>query len=128
MDQRAQVYSSGMQMRLASSVDMARYVIKDRPGQKMYGINTQLTELPLENAQPEDKINYLGAFQMSPGPASYSFATAPVASDTHLMNDYDGRVQHSAMNMDRELLSGVRDLALLSKSPAHDFYFLRSEL
>ena len=67
------------------------YMIKDRLGQPMYGTNTHLKELPLEDVQPGEEIVYRFRFPANLGPGSYSVATALVSTDTHLVNNYEWR-------------------------------------
>jgi lipopolysaccharide transport system ATP-binding protein len=66
-------------------------MIKDRLGQQMYGTNTHLKELPLDDVTPGEEITYRFAFPMNLGPGTYSVATALVSSDTHLVNNYEWR-------------------------------------
>lgn len=67
------------------------YQIKDRLGQLMYGTNTHLKELALDDAQPGEQIRYRFSFPANLGPGSYSIATALVSTDTHLVNNYEWR-------------------------------------
>lgn len=85
------------------------YMIKDRLGQPMYGTNTHLKELPLDNVQPGEDVTYRFTFPMNLGPGSYSIATALVSSDTHLVNNYEWRdlaLVFNVMNMKREHFVG----------------------
>lgn len=85
------------------------YMIKDRLGQAMYGTNTHLKELPLNDVLPGEQITYRVSFTMNLGPGSYSVATALVSSDTHLVNNYEWRdlaLVFNVMNMKREHFVG----------------------
>jgi lipopolysaccharide transport system ATP-binding protein len=85
------------------------YMIKDRLGQSMYGTNTSLKEMPVDNAQPGDTLVYRFAFPMNLGPGSYSIATALSSTETHLVNNYEWRdyaVVFTVMNISHENFSG----------------------
>ena len=85
------------------------YMIKDRLGQPMYGTNTHLKELPLEQVQAGEHIVYRFAFPMNLGPGTYSVATAIVSTDTHLVNNYEWRdlaLVFTVMNMRRPHFEG----------------------
>jgi lipopolysaccharide transport system ATP-binding protein len=85
------------------------YMIKDRLGQTMYGTNTHLKELPLEDVEAGDEVVYRFAFPMNLGPGTYSVATAIVSTDTHLVNNYEWRdlaLVFTVMNMQRPHFEG----------------------
>lgn len=85
------------------------YMIKDRLGQQMYGTNTHLKEMPLQDVQPGEEITYRFRFPMNLGPGSYSVATALVSTDTHLVNNYEWRdlaLVFTVMNLSREHFAG----------------------
>ena len=85
------------------------YMIKDRLGQQMYGTNTHLKELPLDDVQPGEDITFRFTFPMNLGPGSYSVATALVSTETHLVNNYEWRdlaLVFTVMNMTREHFAG----------------------
>ncbi|HJV84294.1 MAG TPA: ABC transporter ATP-binding protein [Noviherbaspirillum sp.] len=85
------------------------YMIKDRLGQPMYGTNTALKDLPLENVQPGEELVYSFAFPMNLGPGSYSIATSLSSSETHLVNNYEWRdlaLVFSVMNLSHEEFAG----------------------
>lgn len=85
------------------------YMIKDRLGQPMYGTNTHLKELPLEDVAPGEEITYRFAFPMNLGPGTYSVATAIVSTETHLVNNYEWRdlaLVFTVMNMRRPHFEG----------------------
>jgi lipopolysaccharide transport system ATP-binding protein len=97
--QRAEVVGVGsmvtLEVKVAIHAAIPRlvlgYMIKDRLGQQMYGTNTHLKELPLDDVTPGEEITYRFAFPMNLGPGTYSVATALVSSDTHLVNNYEWR-------------------------------------
>ncbi|CAH0137468.1 Teichoic acids export ATP-binding protein TagH [Massilia sp. Bi118] len=85
------------------------YMIKDRLGQTMYGTNTHLKELPLDDVAAGDEVVYRFAFPMNLGPGTYSVATAIVSTDTHLVNNYEWRdlaLVFTVMNMQRPHFEG----------------------
>nr|WP_314545862.1 ABC transporter ATP-binding protein [uncultured Massilia sp.] len=85
------------------------YMIKDRLGQTMYGTNTHLKELPLQDVAAGDEVVYRFAFPMNLGPGTYSIATAIVSTDTHLVNNYEWRdlaLVFTVMNMRRPHFEG----------------------
>jgi lipopolysaccharide transport system ATP-binding protein len=85
------------------------YMIKDRLGQPMYGTNTHLKAVPLNDMRPEEEVVYTFTFPMNLGPGSYSIATALASSDTHLKNNYEWRdlaLMFNVMNIKREHFVG----------------------
>lgn len=85
------------------------YMIKDRLGQPMYGTNTHLKQLPLEDVAPGEAVTYRFAFPMNLGPGTYSVATAIVSTETHLVNNYEWRdlaLVFTVMNMRRPHFEG----------------------
>ena len=85
------------------------YMIKDRLGQPMYGTNTHLKALPLDNVAAGEEVVYRFAFPMNLGPGTYSVATAIVSTDTHLVNNYEWRdlaLVFTVMNMRRPHFEG----------------------
>lgn len=85
------------------------YMIKDRLGQTMYGTNTHLKELPLQDVGAGEDVVYRFAFPMNLGPGTYSIATAIVSTDTHLVNNYEWRdlaLVFTVMNMRRPHFEG----------------------
>jgi len=85
------------------------YMIKDRLGQPMYGTNTHLKQLPLDDVAAGEEVVYRFAFPMNLGPGSYSVATAIVSTDTHLVNNYEWRdlaLVFTVMNMRRPHFEG----------------------
>ena len=85
------------------------YMIKDRLGQPMYGTNTHLKQLPLDDVAAGEEVVYRFAFPMNLGPGTYSVATAIVSTDTHLVNNYEWRdlaLVFTVMNMRRPHFEG----------------------
>ena len=85
------------------------YMIKDRLGQPMYGTNTHLKELPLEDVAAGAQVVYRFTFEMNLGPGTYSVATAIVSTETHLVNNYEWRdlaLVFTVMNMRRPHFEG----------------------
>lgn len=67
------------------------YVIKDRLGQAMYGTNTHLKEMPLNDLRAGQTVNFRFDFLMNLGPGSYSVAVALTSSETHLTHNFEWR-------------------------------------
>lgn len=67
------------------------YMIKDRLGQPMYGINTHHLGVPLHDVQAGESAEYRFTFPANLGAGSYSVAVALTSSDTHLGNNYEWR-------------------------------------
>ncbi|PIF21346.1 ABC transporter ATP-binding protein [Candidatus Pantoea floridensis] len=67
------------------------YGIKDRLGQVIYGTNTELKKMPIDNAEKGSKYILTIHFDANLGPGSYSIQTALVSTDTHLVNNYEWR-------------------------------------
>lgn len=85
------------------------YMIKDRVGQTIYGTNTHLKDLALDNVVAGQKVTYRFAFPLNIGPGSYSVATAIVSTDTHLVNNYEWRdlaLVFTVVNMRRPHFEG----------------------
>jgi lipopolysaccharide transport system ATP-binding protein len=85
------------------------YMIKDRLGQPMYGTNTHLKELPLDQVAPGEQVVFRFNFEMNLGPGTYSVATAIVSTETHLVNNYEWRdlaLVFTVMNMRRPHFEG----------------------
>lgn len=85
------------------------YMIKDRLGQPMYGTNTHLKQLPIEDVAAGEEVTYRFAFPMNLGPGTYSVATAIVSTETHLVNNYEWRdlaLVFTVMNMRRPHFEG----------------------
>ena len=85
------------------------YMIKDRLGQPMYGTNTHLKQLALDNVAAGEEVSFRFKFPMNLGPGSYSIATAIVSTETHLVNNYEWRdlaLVFTVMNMRRPHFEG----------------------
>ena len=85
------------------------YMIKDRLGQVMYGTNTHIQSLPIDDVKCGELITYNFAFPLNLGPGSYSVATALVSTDTHLTNNYEWRdlaLLFTVANITREHFAG----------------------
>ncbi|HEY0061826.1 MAG TPA: ABC transporter ATP-binding protein [Telluria sp.] len=85
------------------------YMIKDRVGQAMYGTNTHLKQLPLDDVAAGEKVVFRFTFPLNLGPGSYSVATAIVSTDTHLVNNYEWRdlaLVFTVVNMRRPHFEG----------------------
>jgi lipopolysaccharide transport system ATP-binding protein len=85
------------------------YMIKDRLGQPMYGTNTHLKDMALDDVGAGQQVVYQFHFPMNLGPGSYSIATAIVSTDTHLVNNYEWRdlaLVFTVMNMRRPHFEG----------------------
>ena len=85
------------------------YMIKDRLGQPMYGTNTHLKQLALDNIAAGEEVRYHFTFPMNLGPGTYSIATAIVSTETHLVNNYEWRdlaLVFTVMNMRRPHFEG----------------------
>ena len=115
--QRVEVVDVGsavtLEVRVAVHAPIPRmvlgYMIKDRLGQPMYGTNTHLKELPLDDVAPGEELTYRFRFPMNLGPGTYSVATAIVSTDTHLVNNYEWRdlaLVFTVMNMRRPHFEG----------------------
>jgi lipopolysaccharide transport system ATP-binding protein len=67
------------------------YMIRDRLGRPILGINTDALHQPLDNVQAGEMIIYHFRFSANLGYGSYSISTALVSTDTHLVNNYEWR-------------------------------------
>jgi lipopolysaccharide transport system ATP-binding protein len=85
------------------------YMIKDRVGQTIYGTNTHLKELPLDDVAAGSEVVYRFRFPLNLGPGTYSIATAIVSTETHLVNNYEWRdlaLVFTVVNMRRPHFEG----------------------
>ena len=85
------------------------YMIKDRLGQPMYGTNTHLKDMPLNDVAAGEEVVFRFSFPMNLGPGTYSVATAIVSTETHLVNNYEWRdlaLVFTVMNMRRPHFEG----------------------
>ncbi|MDD1003211.1 MULTISPECIES: ABC transporter ATP-binding protein [Pseudomonas] len=67
------------------------FMIKDRLGQPMYGINTHRQNQALENLRAGERISYRFAFVMGLGKGNYSVALSLSRLDSHLDRNYEWR-------------------------------------
>jgi lipopolysaccharide transport system ATP-binding protein len=115
--QRIEVVDVGapvtLEVRVSAKAPIPRmvlgYMIKDRLGQPMYGTNTHLKDLPLNEVAAGEEVVYRFAFPMNLGPGTYSVATAIVSTETHLVNNYEWRdlaLVFTVMNMRRPHFEG----------------------
>jgi lipopolysaccharide transport system ATP-binding protein len=67
------------------------FMIKDRFGQPMYGINTHRVDQPLDGLAAGERITYRFAFPMRLGKGNYSVAFCLSRLDSHLDRNYEWR-------------------------------------
>ncbi len=67
------------------------FMIKDKLGQSIFGINTHRLDMPQENLTPGEKITYRCRFPMNLGKGSYSVALSLSRLDSHLDTNYEWR-------------------------------------
>nr|WP_178095896.1 ABC transporter ATP-binding protein [Pseudomonas sp. ALS1131] len=67
------------------------YMIKDRLGQAVFGINTHLTGQVQEHLMEGERLRYDFAFPANLGPGSYSISISLSSTQTHLQNNYEWR-------------------------------------
>ncbi|MCF4995269.1 ATP-binding cassette domain-containing protein [Pseudomonas syringae] len=67
------------------------FMIKDRLGQAMYGINTHRQDLALEDLRAGERITYRFAFVMGLGKGNYSVALSLSRLDSHLDRNFEWR-------------------------------------
>ncbi|HET8707578.1 MAG TPA: Wzt carbohydrate-binding domain-containing protein, partial [Pseudomonadales bacterium] len=67
------------------------FLIKDKLGQPIYGINTHRLQQPLENLQAGEKITYRYHFNAMMGPGNYSISLSLSRVDSHLEKNYEWR-------------------------------------
>lgn len=67
------------------------FLIKDRLGQPMYGINTHRQNQALDNLQAGERITYRFAFVMGLGKGNYSVALSLSRLDSHLDQNFEWR-------------------------------------
>jgi lipopolysaccharide transport system ATP-binding protein len=85
------------------------YMIKDRLGQPMFGTNTHLKDLPLDDMKAGEQVVYRFGFPANLGAGTYSVATAIVSTETHLVNNYEWRdlaLVFTVVNMSRPHFEG----------------------
>ena len=67
------------------------FMIKDRMGQAIYGINTHRLHRALENVSAGERIVYRFAFPANIGKGNYSIALSLSRFDSHLDTNYEWR-------------------------------------
>lgn len=67
------------------------FMITDRLGQPIYGINTHRLDRPLENLSPGEEITYRFKFVARLGQGSYRVALSVSRRDSHLDKNYEWR-------------------------------------
>lgn len=67
------------------------YLIKDRLGQEIFGINTHHLARPLCDVSAGESAEFRFTFPANLGEGSYSLAVALTSSDTHLGDNYEWR-------------------------------------
>lgn len=90
------------------------FLIKDKLGQAVYGINTHRLELSIEDATVGEEIVYRFDFQMNLGKGSYSISTSLSRLDSHLDGNYEWRdlgLLFHVMNTQHEDFVGTAWLA-----------------
>ena len=98
-EQRVEVISVGSQVTLQVTVeikaDISRlvlgFMIKDRMGQAIYGINTHRLNRALENLKAGEQLVYRFAFPARLGKGNYSIALSLSRFDSHLDTNYEWR-------------------------------------
>lgn len=75
------------------------FMLKDRFGQVMYGINTQRLEQVIKSVRLGELLTYRFDFSMSLGPGSYSISISLSRQDSHLDRNYEWRDQCSVFHV-----------------------------
>jgi lipopolysaccharide transport system ATP-binding protein len=103
-----------LHIRVSVHADIPRlvlgYMIKDRLGQPVFGINTHYTNQVIENATAGSLLQFDIIFPMNVGPGTYSVSTALVSTETHLVNNFewlDLALVFSVSNLTRIPFTGV---------------------
>ncbi|MFI8482087.1 ABC transporter ATP-binding protein [Pseudomonas sp. NPDC078700] len=97
--QRVEVISVGAMVTLEVTVDVRAdvprlvlgFMIKDRMGQAMYGINTHRLNQPVENLKAGEQVVYRFRFPARLGKGNYSIALSLSRFDSHLDTNYEWR-------------------------------------
>lgn len=108
----------GQKVRLVMTVDILKdinelvlgYVIKDRLGQSVFGINTHRLQKTLRQLRQGERIKYQFDFALNLGEGSYSISVALHAGDSHLVANYEWRdlaLVFSVININKEQFVGV---------------------
>jgi lipopolysaccharide transport system ATP-binding protein len=85
------------------------YMIKDRLGQPVFGVNTHHLGQPLHNLPADQVVELEFEFDANIGPGTYSIAVALHTADTHLQKNYEWRDQmlvFSVINIDKRPFVG----------------------
>lgn len=96
---RTEVFEVGTEVTLVVKVAVKAHIprlvmgfmIKDRLGQSVYGINTHRLDDPVIDAMPGEEITYRFAFPMNIGKGHYSISTSLSRYDSHLDMNYEWR-------------------------------------
>lgn len=84
-----------LEIRVAINVDIPRlvlgFLIKDRLGQALYGINTHRLGQALDDLRAGEEVVYRFAFPANLGKGNYSIATSLSRFDSHLDANYEWR-------------------------------------
>lgn len=86
------------------------YLIKDRLGQEVFGINTYHLEKALNDVSQGEKIEFNFMFSMNIGVGSYAISLAAHAQDTHLEANYEWKDQallFNVINIDKKEFVGL---------------------
>ncbi|MDD0969533.1 MULTISPECIES: ABC transporter ATP-binding protein [Pseudomonas] len=82
-----------VQVRIRQDIErlVLGFMIKDRLGQAMYGINTHRQNQALENLHAGEQVTYRFAFVMGLGKGNYSVALSLSRLDSHLDRNFEWR-------------------------------------
>ncbi|SDX74575.1 lipopolysaccharide transport system ATP-binding protein [Collimonas sp. OK242] len=84
-----------LEVRVAINAPVARlvmgYMIKDKLGQSIFGINSHRLEMPQTDLQPGEDLVYRCRFPMNLGKGNYSIAISLSRLDSHLDTNYEWR-------------------------------------
>lgn len=86
------------------------YLIKDRLGQSVFGINTYHLGFPLKKIEAGERVTYQFTFPANMGEGTYSVTFALHASDTHLAANYvwkDRALLFTIVNINHSFFTGV---------------------
>lgn len=86
------------------------YMIKDRLGQPVYGVNTYHLKEKIENVKQGERLEYRFVFTAALGEGTYSVATALHTGETHVAKNYEWRdfaLVFNVLNTQQERFIGV---------------------
>jgi lipopolysaccharide transport system ATP-binding protein len=86
------------------------YMIKDRLGQAVFGINTHLLKENITNITPGNKLEFIFKFHANLGIGSYSVTTALHSAESHLVANYEWKDQaliFQVVNSNKPQFEGV---------------------